>query len=138
MRVRTNEMGFLELYLIYERAGAYEEYWRPLQAVQEVSKLFAVLSNEQMEQALQGWSRPLVNALGPPPDGALLKLPKASRKCAHEKGCTLYQPEACGTLLKGLPWCFNPAGFEDDTVQKRMSEIIFLWREGVYVVVVRE
>ena len=34
LRVRTNEMGFLELYLIYERAGAYEEYWRPLQAVQ--------------------------------------------------------------------------------------------------------
>jgi hypothetical protein len=131
-------MGFLELYLIYETAGVYEEHWRPLQAVPEVSNLFAVVPNEQMEQALQGWSRPLVNALGPPPKGALLKLPRASRSCANQKGCTFYQPEACGSMLKDLPWCFDPAGFEDDTVRKRVSEIIFMWREGVYVVVVRE
>jgi len=125
-------MGTLELYLIYDEGGIWELEWRELQGVPldlpEVSK-------EDMDHALHGWTRPLVDGLGPPPKGMLLKLPKTARLCAHEQTCPFYDKRRCGLFLSKLPWCFEAAGLE---APKLVAEVIKLWRQEVYVVVVRE
>lgn len=137
VRVKTNEMGFVELFLIYNYAGTWEPEWRALQDASSITSLFATLEHDEMEQAFIGWTRPLVNALGPPPKGALIKLPLVTRTCANQRGCTLFIPKHCGSLLPKMPNCFEPEGF-DEPIRRLASEIVRLWREGVYVVVVGE
>jgi len=131
LQLPSAEMGSLELYLIYDEGGVWELEWRELQGVLELP----VVSKEDMDHALHGWTRPLVDALGPPPKGMLLKLPRTARLCAHEKACPFYDKRRCGLLLSKMPWCFEAAGL---AAPKLVAEVIKLWRQEVYVVLVRE
>lgn len=135
LKVPTNEMGDLELYLIYEESGIWELEWRPLQG--ERSLDLPVVSKEHMDQALTGWTRPLVETIGRPPKGMLIKLPIETRKCASRARCPFHRPSDCGHLLAKMPWCYEPEGV-DAGARLLMTEVIKLWREGVYVVLVRE
>ncbi len=138
LKAKTHEMGLIELYLIYDEGGEWEDHWRPLQEMPEIVSLLPSIPREEMEAALIGWSKPLVTALGPSPKGALLKLPETSRICWSRTTCPFHRKETCGHLLPRMPWCFVPDGFEDDTVRRLVAEIIGLWREGVYVIRVQE
>lgn len=138
LKVQTKEMGFVEMYLIYDEGGVWEGHWRPLQGMASVAGLFGSVSKEEMEQALIGWSKPLVDAMGVPPKGALVKLPLASRQCYSRRPCPFYRPRDCGHQQLKMPWCFTPDGFEGEEVRTLTAEAIGLWREGVYIVVVRE
>jgi hypothetical protein len=129
-------MGMVELYLIYEEKGVWEPPWLVLQGMGVVEGVSS-LPRAEMEQALIGWTRPLVDTLGPPPQGMLLKLPPSTRLCATREHCPFHQPKACGHSLPKMPWCFVPDGVEDD-VRPLLAELIKLWREGVYVLVVQE
>jgi hypothetical protein len=131
-------MGFLELYLIYSESGVWEEEWRTLQAFPDLVEQLPSVSREEMEQALVGWTRPLVNALGPLPQGLLLKLPTSTRLCWARSTCPFYRARDCVSTSKKTPWCFAPDGIEDESIRRLMAEVIRLWREGVYTVVVRE
>ena len=131
LQIPSLEMGVLQLYLIYKEAGQWEQEWRPVQGVLELP----VVSKEVMDHALHGWTRPLVDALGPPPQGRLLLLPRAARECAYKTRCRSYNAKRCGLLLKKMPWCFEPAELESKLL---VAEIIKLWREEVYVLVVEE
>ena len=124
-------MGSIELYLIYDYDGVWEEEWRPLQGAMDLP----LVSKEIMDHALRGWTRPLVDNLGPPPKGKLRKLSAVSQKCAHEKGCPFYEPRRCGVFLSKMPWCFEPAEIFPGNLS---AEIIKMWRKEVYVIVVRE
>jgi hypothetical protein len=35
-----------------------------------------------------------------------------------------------------MPWCFEPSGIEDPNARRLVAELIQLWRQGVYTVVV--
>jgi hypothetical protein len=124
-------MGTLELYLIYNYDGLWEEQWRTFQNVWDLPEV----TKDVMDMALHRLTRPLVEALGPPPKGVLLKLPIAARSCMARERCPFFNKRRCGILLKQMPWCFVP----DQTPAENLgAELIKLWREGVYVVVVRE
>lgn len=137
LKVITREVGELQLFLIYERQGAYEAEWRPLQG-NAVAALFTCITRETMEFALKGYTSPLVKALGIPPNGALRKLPIAARECFMKARCSLYVARDCVPTAVKMPWCYEPGGNEDEHVRKLASEVIGLWREGVYVLVVSE
>lgn len=137
LKVETKQMGFIELYLIYDNEGVWEEHWRPLQSAPVFESAIASISREGMEQALIGWTKPLVDLLGPAPKGRLLKLPEATRECASRQRCPFYEERRCGHLLNKMPWCYVPDGVEG-AAQRLLGEVITLWREGVYVIVVRE
>lgn len=124
-------MGPVELYLIYDEGGVWEQEWRPMQGVLELPEI----SKLDMDHALRGWTRPLVDQIGPPPQGMLRKLPKAARHCAHERTCPFFEKRRCGLLLEKMPWCFEPAGF---TAINLVSEVVKLWRSEVYVLLVKE
>jgi len=137
LKVRTNEMGMVEMYLIYDEGGVWEEEWRELQVSADLVDLSTV-PKEMMEQALWGFTKPLVEALGPTPKGRLLGLPEASRECAERKKCPLYDSKRCSHLKPKMPWCFVADLSLEAGVLRLMTELISMWREGVYVVLVRE
>lgn len=137
LKVQTNEMGMLELYLIYDEAGVWEEQWRPLQSSADIVGLSSV-SKETMEQALWGWTKPLVESLGPLPKGRLIGLPEESRLCADRIKCRLHDESRCSHLLPKMPWCFVPDLKLDAESARLLMELISYWREGVYTILVRE
>jgi hypothetical protein len=122
-------MGRIELYLIYCVGDEWEEEWRPLQGALDLP----IISKEDMDHALHGWTRPLVDQLGPPPEGMLRKLP--SRRCGNEESCPFFDKKTCTPLSKKMPWCFEPEGVAPGNLS---GEVIKLWRQKVYVVVVKE
>lgn len=134
LQIPSLEMGIIHLYLIYSYADVWEEEWRDLQGSAPLLDLPEV-DKSVMDDALIGWTKPLVNRLGPPPKGKLLKLPKGSRTCANRSSCPLYDKTTCGVLLKRMPWCFEPDGIKPGPLA---AEIVKLWRDEVYVVVVKE
>lgn len=131
LRLPQSEVGPLDLYLIHQYGEAWEETWRPMQGVLDLPSI----SKADMDHALHGWTRPLVDQLGPPPRGKLLQLPLAARACASKTTCVTYSAATCDLLNKRMPWCFQPATLEPLDLT---SEVIRLWREGVYVLVVRQ
>lgn len=131
LQLPSPEMGTLQLYLIYCYGDAWEEEWLPMQGVLDLPSV----SKDVMDHALRGWTRPLVDSLGPPPKGKLLLLPRSARTCANKGTCPSFDAKQCGLLLKKMPWCFESEGLEPRLL---VAEVIKLWREEVYVVVVRE
>jgi len=123
------EMGSIELYFIYDEKGVWEEDWRPLQGAMDLP----TIPKEITDHALHGWSRLLVDNLGPPPKGMLHKLSDSSKQCVHKEVCPFLQ-HCCGALFTKMPWCFEPAGINPGNLA---AEVIKLWRQGVYVLVVR-
>lgn len=128
LRVQTREMGTLEVYLL--RAGEAE--WRAL-AETAVSDLVSRMPRSTLEHALQGWSRPFVDALGLPPEGAIRKLPKRHHECALRERCAAWHNASCRPTAKKMPFCFEPDG-----LPTLAAEVVRLWREGVYVVITQE
>lgn len=135
LKVKTKEMGDMELYLIYQEGKDWESEWRPLQGA-EITSLLTVISKETLDHVLAGWSKPFTTALGIPPDGALRKLPQS--RCYQRLPCPFYQPKICLPTAKEMPWCFEPDGIDDTVSRKLASTLVSLWREGVYIVVVQE
>jgi len=135
LKVLTREMGPLELYLIYAPGGVWEEEWRPLHGT-EVGDLFTVVEKEVMDHALWGYSKPLTQALGLPPSGALRKMPH--QQCVHRGQCPFYEAPQCVPTGKNLPHCFQPEGLPSDQSRQLAYEAVRWWREGVYIAVVKE
>ncbi len=136
LKVRTKEMGDLEVYAIYSTAGVWEEDWRPLQSMW-VADLVTKVPAAYMEHALRGLSSPLIKALGLPPWGALRRLPLAARECGQKGVCELYVAQNCHPGSKKMPWCYEP-GDLSGALAVRATEVITMWRDGVYLIVLEE
>lgn len=138
MKLPSRELGEIQLLVIWEKDGVWEEEWEPLRGTQ-IGSLFSRVSQETLDHALIGYTRPLATTLGLPPIGALVKLPLASRACTKRKTCVFYDPKLCfPTTKQTMPWCFEPGGISDEQQRQAAAKAIGLWREGVYLVLVKE
>lgn len=135
LKVSTRELGMVEMYLIYAKGDEWEAEWKPLQGT-DVGALFTVVTKEVMDHALWGYSKPLVNALGLPPKGALHKMPHPL--CTKRVGCTFYEARDCVPTGRDLPHCYWPEGLASNASRDLAYEAVRLWREGVYIAVVQE
>lgn len=135
LKLKTTELGDLELYLIYQYGDAWEEFWAPAKGL-PIADLFTTVTSELMDHGLKGWTSPLVKALGIPPEGGIRKLPVVNRVCERKDPCPFYRPKECIPSSSKMPWCFEPAGIEDPNARKLAAEAVQLWRQGVYIVVV--
>lgn len=135
MKLPTLERGEIVVLAIDERNGTWESDWEPLRRTVFGDQL-TIISRQTLDHALHGYSRPLSNALGIPPAGALLKIPEASRQCYVRRKCPFYDVRACRSDARKMPWCFEPDAFEDEEVRRAATQAIERWREGVYVLVV--
>lgn len=138
MNLPTKELGEIQVLTISERDGVWEEEWEPLRD-RPIGGLLSVVTRETISNALYGLTRPLALALGLPPSGALVKLPNAARTCERKKPCPFYDPKLCfPTTKKTMPWCYEPAGISNEKEREAAAKAIGLWREGVYLVIVKE
>jgi hypothetical protein len=140
VKLPTQEMGEVQLMLL----NGWEGEWARLRGT-PIGELFSVVSREVVDHALHRLSRPLVDSLGIPPEGALRKVPAVSRQCwlrlrrpGMRRACPLQGPECDIRTTKPLPHCFEPDGIEDEALRRIATQAIELWRQGVYVVVVEE
>lgn len=133
LKLKTHEMGDLDLYLIYQYGDDWEEEWRPLQG-DPITSLLTVIPQEMMDHALKGLTRPFIKALGIPPEGALRRLP--SSLCDKRAHCPFYRKKECVPLYKKMPQCFEPSGIADLEARRLAGSLVQMWREGVYLVVV--
>ncbi len=135
LKIATVEMGFLELFLIYQNGPTYEPDWLPLQGT-FFDQLFSSVSEATMKHALRGWTRPLMAEMGLPPEGCLRKVPASFRDCVNREGCPFYDKVGCLPTSKKLPTCYQPGGVADGVARQLAHEAVFLWREGVQILVV--
>ena len=137
VKLPTLEMGDIHLLLVDGWSGG----WEVLQGT-VFGDVVSVVGREVVDHALHRLSRPLVNALGIPPVGALRKVPRECWRRRKQEGlpvpCPLYDKSSCRTTSPKMPWCFEPDGDFDPAVRKKASEAIELWHEGVYIVVVED
>jgi len=134
VKVTTQEKGVLEILIVWSDKGIWEAEWEPLRET-PWADLMTIVKPEVMEHALKGWSKPLVTALGLPPEGALRKIPVVGRQCGLRKDCALHEAGKCQPTAKELPWCYEPDGLESGPLRAAVSRLIQTWHEGVYVVV---
>ena len=135
MKLPSREKGDLEVLVIRSRGGVWEGDWDLLRGT-VVGDLFSKTTQVELDHILRGFSKPFVDALGIPPVGALLKLP--SSECAKRRGCTFYDARKCHVTVKKdvLPLCFELALNLPPEAQTLLTEVVFQWRQGVYLVVV--
>lgn len=136
LRLKTREKGLLEVYVVAESPdGLWELGWENLRTT-FFGKLLPRIPRSAFNHVLNGFSQPFIDALGLPPDGALLKV--ANPACGKQRGCSLYDKSRCYVASKKLPWCYEPAGFDGlgAATLRVASELVFLWKEGVHVVAV--
>ena len=130
--VNIRERGQVELLLVRMVGGRWEPEWEPLRET-AVGELLPVVTREDIEHALNGYTRPLFRGLGLPPDGALRKLPKEAKECRERRTCRLWRAEECHPVAKAMPWCFQPDG-----LPMKAAEAVQLWREKVHIVIALE
>lgn len=130
LRLQTTELGPLELFVIYEENGVWEESWRPLQG-HPITDLFTRVSKEVYDHALLGYTKPLVDALGLSPEGCLRKLPLTHSVCAQKAVCPHFDKKQCFPMAKKMPWCFEPAGVDGADARRLAAEVVAMWRESI-------
>lgn len=137
VRLPTLEMRDLQVLLISSKGDEWDPEWDLLRGT-VFGDQFSVVSKEVVDLALQRLSKPLTQALGIQPQGALRKIPLKSRACFRRKSCPLFNPKQCFPEAPNMPWCFEPDGVELETVRLLATQAIELWRRGIYIVVVKE
>ena len=128
LKVRTREMGDVNVWLLQPE----HPQWQALEGT-PMGNLIAKMPRTALEHALNGWSRPFVDAIGIPPDGAIRKLPRVHHECAMRKTCSMWRNASCRSTARDMPVCFEPDG-----LPAVAAEVIRYWREGVYVLVTGE
>lgn len=137
VRLPTREVGELRLLLIEEKDGQWEPEWEPLRGT-VFGDQFSIVSKEVVEHALNNYSRPLVDALGIEPAGALKKVPRDSRLCIQRDRCVLHDPKLCFPESKNMPFCFEPDGVAEGSVRFAATRAFEYWRDRVYIVVIKD
>lgn len=136
MKLTTVQKGFVEVLRIQENAdGTWEEEWEPLRHT-PLASLVSRMSQRNLDHGLVGYTKPFVDALGIPPDGALRKVP--SQECSSRHRCPFYAKKKCEVSSKKLSWCFKPEGVEGEDGKNAAAQAVFLWRDKVYLVVVHD
>ena len=133
VHLKTREMGPLDLMLVRSVAGVWEAEWAPLQDAPYAEYLTRIVK-DTLDHALHGWTLPLVQGLGPSPRMILHRLSPDAKQCSLWEGCIFYRKRDCIPNAKNLPNCYQPRGVPAELGY----ELIRLWRESVYVVIVEE
>jgi hypothetical protein len=137
VKLSTREMGEVTLLLIDRAAdGTWEAEWESLRNT-VFGAQFSVISRDVLNHALNGWSKPLSEALGISPEGAILKIPLISRECFLRRNCPMYEPRDCSPRALNMPRCFEPGGVTAEIARATASQAIDEWRNHVHLVVIQ-
>ena len=133
IKLQTREVGDLHLMLVRSIGGEWESDWASLQG-SSYARYFTVVSKEVVDHALHGWTSPLVKLLSYSPKDSLHCVSPDARQCSLWDKCVFYRKKDCIPNAKNMPNCFQPAGLPPELGY----EVLRLWRESVYVLIVEE
>jgi hypothetical protein len=133
IKLKTREVGDLHLMLVRSTGGVWEDEWEPLRDAPWAEYLTRV-DKATLDHALHGWTSPLVKALGPSPSMILHRISPDAQQCALWDQCVFYRKRDCTPKAPKMPNCFQPVGVPAELGY----EVVRLWRESVYVVIVEE
>lgn len=127
----TPQLGLIRIFAFWNQGGRWEKEWDTLRGTW-VGSLISPITDEAFTNALHKYYKPLVDQLGLPPHGALIKL--ESPECFWRTSCAMYSSNDCLVRAKKRPMCFQPD--VDERQLAAASEVVNHWTEGTYVVVV--
>jgi hypothetical protein len=133
VKIPTHERGEISALLVQSHNGIWESEWDSLRGT-IYEGLVTKVDFEILEQALQGWSRPLSEALGLPPVGSIKKLPIEAKQCSQKQTCPFHDKH-CQAEHRQRPPCYMPGGVVGD-VQETLTRALDLWKLDVYILVV--
>ena len=133
VKLQTREMGDLHLLLVRSVAGEWESDWAALRD-SPYAEFLTRIEKETLDHALHGWTSPLVKKLGPSPQMILHRLSPDNRQCALWADCVFYRKRDCVPKAPKMPSCFEPRDLPTELGQ----EMLRVWRESVYIVLVEE
>lgn len=134
IKLQTRELGALHVMLVRSEHDVWETYWAPLRE-HPLCRWLPRIPRETLDHALHGWTYPLVQVLGYEPKMILHGIARQeASECGARKGCPLYRAKDCIPTARNMPHCFVVGGLSGDLGH----EVLRLWRDSVYVVVVEE
>lgn len=119
------------------------QLWEPLWVVLQesvrwrwVGESFLHVQNRDIwEDAMHGYSIPLLRALKTPPSVTLLRCPPEMSLCRQRATCPSFEASKCNFASKDSPICYD-VDEEDEALRLRLQEIRDAWREGRYGLIV--
>lgn len=141
IQVEDKNWGAYHFFVILEdEEGLWEEPWQQFRTFEETSKiadLFSNVTHDVYHEALLKAPLRLIRVLGMEPQYCLLKTPPLLRLCARRKTCLSHDAKKCyaGSPLKA-PLCFEGDLLEDTVMQDCLEQILRVWEDGAYVIVV--
>lgn len=134
VKLQTREMGILNVMLVRSEHDVWEPHWAPLRE-HPLGRWLPRIPKETLDHALYGWTHPFVQLIGYAPSMILHGIARQeASECGARKGCPLHRPKDCTPTAKNMPHCFEIAGLPGDL----SYEVVRLWRESVYIVVIEE
>lgn len=90
------------------------------------------------DHGLKGLHKPLTDALGRPPYANLIQVPEKYQTCGSKLGCPMYRKDTCKVQTKDevIPLCFKPEPDASEDLASEFYELVRLWRDKTYVVVI--
>lgn len=93
--------------------------------------LFPWVDEHTLDQALRGYSTPLMRILGRPPSALVKRLPLVNSLCSLRHSC-LNASEHCVPGPK-VPDCWEAPGLEPGDIASA-NYVVQLWRDGITVI----
>ena len=139
-----------QVLLLVEVVPEDADHWGALESLRGTSweTGITVIPAEALSHALHGRFQPLLQSLGRDPRASGRRVAPEEGMCAHIKTCMTPSSDLCrpggskgkGRRLKhGPPECYSPPVDESTPtgVVWTFQRVVFAWREGRHVVVVR-
>jgi hypothetical protein len=139
--VHDDEWGEYKLFVLREQEdGSWEdEDWnrlRSFESVRPTLELFSHVSWDTFQEALQGYSMPLIKQLQLPPESCLMKANTGVSQCIYFDECPSYNPDEC-FAHKGPPPCYSPSIAEAEfSIRNTYTKIIEYWEHDRWIIVV--
>lgn len=99
--------------------------------------LIPQLTEEELKQALAGYTKPLLSKMPRTPTELLHKVPNTGRLCSQRATCILHIKERCKSGSKHMPTCYSPDGLSPVAAQAA-TMLLQCWWNNQYVVVAVE
>lgn len=143
MTIEQKKWGIYYLFVLHESTdGTWDDQeWEAVRQHDETDELVDLFSRvtwESYDDALHGYTMPLIEELELDPESCLIKGQLALSQCLHHEVCPSYDEDACYGH-KEPPPCYEPTIEEADyNLRSTVARIYELWRNDVWIVVVEE
>ncbi len=137
VRLLNTPLGPIQIAAIGEDAsGTWNAFSELRQKLPDIADMLPKIPFQTWDHGLRGLYKPLTDALGRPPYANLIKVPY--QVCGSKDTCQMYSKSDCHVQAKGkiLKMCFTPNPALGISVTEEFFDLIRLWRENFYVVVI--